>query len=147
EESIPPPSGDGGGGGDRRGELRLRVLQSLPQAHLGYLSEKIKNLCRNYLRNKRVPTSKVTPDELLSEVWQKLLGTVLLGDAEAREVTPTHPPKWTMSPIPEEDGRVVWLINEIGGTGAIAHRYEDVMRRRWGRTVPGRGRLFVQPGD
>jgi hypothetical protein len=42
-------------------------------------------VCRNYLRNKRVPTSELTPEELISEVWQKLLGTVALDIDEAEK--------------------------------------------------------------
>jgi hypothetical protein len=42
------------------------------------------------------------------------------------------------------DGRVIWLLQEIGGLQAIAHRHEDILRRRHGRTVPGLGRPTVQ---
>jgi hypothetical protein len=105
-------------------------------------------LCRNYLRNKGVPSSQLTPEELLSEVWQKLLGTVSLDGDKAQEVTAAVPTQWSVNPhVPEEDGRVVWLINEIGGSEAIGHRYEDVQRQRFGRAVPGRGRRIVQPVD
>jgi hypothetical protein len=40
----------------------------------------------------------------------------------------------------------VWLINEIGGLDAIAHRHEDIARQRHGRFQPERGRRLVQPG-
>ena len=147
-EFAAPPSGNGARGGTSRGELRLRVLSSLPQSHLRYISEEIRNLCRNYLRNKQVPSSQLTPEELLSEVWQKLLGTVSLDNDEAQGVTAALPTEWSVNPhSPEEDGRVVWLINEIGGSGAIGHRHEDVQRQRFGRAVPGRGRRIVQPVD
>jgi hypothetical protein len=127
-----------------RAELRLRVLWSLPQGHQRYLFAKIDILCRNYLRSKRVPTSGVTPDELRSEICQKLLGTVSLGNDEA---SGTNPADWSINlQDPEHDGRVVWLIEEIGGSEAIAHRYEDILRQRFGRSLPGRGRPTVQPG-
>jgi hypothetical protein len=146
DESIPPSSVDDGGGAPGRG-LRLQVLRSLPQSHQGYLFEEIRKLCRDYLRNKGVRIGDVTPEELLSETWQKLLGTVSLDDDEAQRVTPSSPTKWSVSPHPERDERVVWLINEIGGPEALGHRYEDVQRQRFGRAVPGRGRRIVQPED
>src|SRR6202007_2759691 len=34
---------------------------------------------------------------------------------------------------PEKDARVLWLIKEIGGRRALAHRFEDIRRQRWGR--------------
>jgi hypothetical protein len=34
---------------------------------------------------------------------------------------------------PKRDGRVAWLISEVGGTRALSHRYEDMRRQRWGR--------------
>jgi hypothetical protein len=123
------------------------VLCSLPQTHQGYLSEEIRKLCRSYLRSKRVPASEVTPEELLSEIWQKLLGTVSMGEDEMlREALPDSR-QWTVNPhAPEHDGRVVWLIAEVGGFEAIAHRYEDIQRQRFGRSLPGVGRRIVQPG-
>ena len=100
-------------------------------------------MCRNYLRNRRVLASEMTPEELLSEIYQKLLGTMSLHTDEAPNST-----KWSIDPrAPECDGRVVWLIEEIGGTEAIAHRYEDILRQRHGRSEPGRGRRLVQPGN
>jgi hypothetical protein len=87
----------------------------------------------------------MTPNELLSEIWQKLLGTLSLDNDEAPG---TNPAEWSINlQAPEEDGRVVWLIEEIGGSEAIAHRYEDVLRQRFGRSLPGRGRPTVQPGN
>ncbi len=41
---------------------------------------------------------------------------------------------------PERDGRVVWLIDQIGGSAGIAHRREDILRRRFGRASRGNGR-------
>src|SRR5262249_13166004 len=55
--------------------------------------------------------------------------------------------EWSVAPdAPERDGRVIWLIEEIGGFDAIAHRHEDILRQRFGRSQPGRGRPIVQPG-
>ena len=56
------------------------------------------------------------------------------------------PSDWTIDPqAPDNDGRVIWLIREIGGPRALAHRCEDIRRRRWGRATPGMGRPLVQP--
>jgi hypothetical protein len=130
-------------GGTTRGELRLRVLWSLPPTHQRYLFEEVRKLCRHYLRNRRIPASEVSPEELLSEVWQKLLATVSLSDDECPEaVFPS-----STDPVPEQDGRVIWLIEEIGGAAALAHRFEDIMRQRHGRMLPEQGRRTVQARD
>jgi hypothetical protein len=72
---------------------------------------------------------------------------VSLGSEMPPNFTPANPNNWTMDPhAPERDGRVVWLIYEIGGFESIGHRYEDVLRQRYGRARPGRGRPIVQPG-
>ena len=143
--SVSPSSVASGGGGAARAELRLRVLLSLPATHQRYLFEKVRVLCSSYLRKEGVPLSELTPRELLSEVWLKLLGTVSLDETE--EFTGAAAPEWTVDPqAPERDGRVVWLVQEIGGAGAIAHRHEDIRRERFGRAKPEVGRPIVQPG-
>jgi hypothetical protein len=144
--SVFPAPADGAGARVTRGELRLCVLNSLPQTHQRYLFEEIHKLCRNYLRNQRIPPSEITPEELVSEIWQKLLGTVSLPSDAASVPFTANPSEWSIDPrVPECDGRVVWLIKEIGGPEAIAHRREDILRQRFGRSLPGRGRPIVQP--
>ena len=135
--SVPPSPVRSGEEGASRAELRLRVLLSLPATHQSYLFEKVRVLCGNYLRENRVPLEELTPRELVSEVWLKLLGTVSLDKTEGAAA-----PEWTVNPHPERDGRVVWLFQEIRGAGAIAHRHEDIRRERHGRS--GRTR---QPND
>jgi hypothetical protein len=143
--SVSPSSAASGGGGAARAELRLRVLLSLPATHQRYLFEKVMFLCSSYLRKEGVPFSELTPRELLSEVWLKLLGTVSLDETE--EFTGAAAPECTVDPqAPKRDGRVVWLVQEIGGAGAIAHRHEDIRRERFGRAKPEVGRPIVQPG-
>jgi hypothetical protein len=143
--SVPPSPIRSGEEGVVRGELRLRVLLSLPATHQRYLFEKVSVLCSTYLRKEGVPLSELTPRELLSEVWLKLLGTASLDETE--EFTGAAAPEWTLDPqAPERDGRVVWLVQEIGGAGAIAHRHEDIRRERFGRAKPEVGRPIVQPG-
>src|SRR5262249_33875012 len=76
--------------------------------------------------------------ELVSEVWAKLIGSITMRDPNngtERSNFP-DPSEWTIDPH-ENDGRVVWLIREIGGPRALAHRCEDIRRRRWGRATPG----------
>jgi hypothetical protein len=68
-------------------------------------------------------------------------------DAAERSNFP-DPSDWTMdSHVPENDGRVIWLIREVGGPRALAHRCEDIRRRRWGRATTGVGRPMVQPSE
>jgi hypothetical protein len=137
--SIFPPSGEGQPGAG----LRLRVLRSLPVGHQQYLFEEIRKLCADYLRRNRVPPSQMTPEELVSEVWLKLLGAVSV-EADTPQI-PGEAVAWsTDSESPERDGRIVWLIQEIGGSEAIAHRREDILRQRHGRAQPGLGRRLVQ---
>jgi hypothetical protein len=143
--SVPPSPGDPGGEGASRAELRLRVLYSLPAIHQQYLFEKVRSLCSSYLRKERVTTSELTPEELLSEIWLKLLGTVSLDD-KVDSFMPAIIAEWSVDPdVPERDGRVEWLIGEIGGPNALAHRHEDILRQRFGRSRSGRGRPLVQP--
>jgi hypothetical protein len=138
-----------------RAELRLRVLWSLPYAHQRHVFEEIRKLSRLYLRNRRVPASEVTPEELVSEIWQKLLGTVSLGTVSLNgaDAPPAAPAEWRIDEwrideeAPEGDGRVAWLIDEIGGLDAMSHRHEDILRQRFGRSSPGRGRRIVQPAE
>src|SRR5262249_35911460 len=119
--TSPPPHSAGGHGGEAtRGELRLRLLCSLPQSHKRYLFSEIQSLCSDYLRKNRIPVDQITTDELASEVWLKLLGTVSPSNDE--EMT-LRPEDWILDDRPERDGRVLWLIQEIGGWVAIAHRH------------------------
>ncbi len=139
------PSPADGGGGTARGHLRLQVLWSLPEGHQRYLFGEVQKLCRSHLRRQRVPSSEMTPEELVSEIWQKLLGMVSLLDAETSDRFQVNPAEWSVDPhAPERDGRVVWLVAEIGGFEALVHRCEDILRQRYGRSLPGGGRRIAQ---
>jgi hypothetical protein len=94
-------------------------------------------LCGDYLCKNRIPAQEITTEELVSEVWLKLLGAVSPNDEAG-----LHPEDWSLDERPERDGRVVWLIQEIGGWVAIAHRHVDILRSRFGR-----GHGTVQVGD
>jgi len=132
--------------GQARAELRLRVLHSLPPKHQRYLFEEIRKLCHNFLHSQRVALSEMTSEELLSEVWQKLLGAVSVQSEEGASSAAPDPTQVSIdADAPERDGRVVWLIDQIGGLAGIAHRREDILRRRFGRASRGNGRPLVQP--
>jgi hypothetical protein len=134
--------------GQARAELRLRVLRSLPPRHQRYLFEEIRKVCREFLRNRGVPSSELTPEELLSEIWQKLLGPVSVGPGATIDLCSGDLTQVSIdADVPGRDGRVVWLIEEIGGAMAMAHRREDILRRRFGRSSAGSGRPLVQPHD
>jgi hypothetical protein len=132
------------------GTFALRVLWTLPQAHQGFVFHEICGLCRHYLRSKPADASEISSEELVSEVWAKLIGTITMpdpNDATERSNFP-DPSDWTIDlQVPENDGRVIWLIREVGGHRALAHRCEDIRRRRWGRATPGVGRPLVQPSE
>jgi hypothetical protein len=139
--SVPQRSADAGGGA----ELRLAVLCSLPIRHQTYLFEEVRKLCSGYLRRNRISAGEAEPLELVSELWKKLLGSVSL---ETDRLPVVRAGEWSTDPnAPECDGRVIWLIAEIGGSEAIGHRYEDIQRERHGRPKPGRGRPNRQLGD
>jgi hypothetical protein len=139
----------GGGGGSAGGMFRLRVLCSLPQTHQSYFFDEVQKLCRDYLRNRRGSPSEITPEELVSEVWEKFLGTTSLPGDDEEPLS--NPSEWSVDPYaPERDGRVVWLsreMQEICGAQALEHRCEDIRRKRWGRAVPQGGRRMVQPDE
>jgi hypothetical protein len=132
------------------GTFALRVLWTLPQAHQAFVFHEISGLCRHYLRSKPDDASEISSEELVSEVWAKIIGSITMPDPNdaAEKSNFPDPSDWTIDPqVPENDGRVIWLIREIGGPRALAHRCEDIRRRRWGRATPGVGRPLVQPSE
>jgi hypothetical protein len=141
EQSAQTVSATGGGRDVTRGELRLRVLNSLPWLHQQYLFEEIRKQCSKYLRSKSVSGSEISVEELLSEVWKKLLGSVSVQE----EATLTFEETSIDPHAPDRDGRVIWLLREVGGFEAMSHRCEDILRLRFGRTLPEGGRPWVQP--
>jgi hypothetical protein len=129
------------------GTFALRVLWTLPQAHQNFLFHEICGMCRNCLRSKPEDASEISSEELVSEVWAKLIASITVPN-DSEEIGSPNPSDWTIDPqVPENDGRVIWLIREIGGPRALAHRCEDIRRRRWGRATPGVGRPIVQPPE
>src|SRR5215469_2368202 len=109
ERSAPAPES---------GTFALRVLWTLPQAHQNFLFHEVRGLCRHYLRSKPKDASEISPEELVSEVWEKLIGSITMADPSdaAARSNFLDPSDWTIDPqVPENDGRVIWLIREIGG--------------------------------
>jgi hypothetical protein len=137
DTSVRPPDG----GRITQSELRLCVLNSLPTKHQNYLFTEIRKRCCDFLRHNQVRASEITAEELLSEIWQKLLGTVSVKDHDGFDLDENVSIDFQ---APEKDGRVVWLIEEIGGREALVHRREDILRQRHGRNLPGLGRRIVQ---
>src|SRR5262249_25650094 len=97
-----------------------------------------------------ISAQEITADELLSEVWLKLVGTVALPND--KDLPALDPTEWSVDlHMPERDGRIVWLIEEVGGSIAISHRHADVRRRFFGRcraTVQMRGdedSIYIEP--
>jgi hypothetical protein len=111
-------------------------LCSLPKSYQRSLFGEILLLCSDYLRRNRIPAQEITTEELLSEVWLKLIGTGSFPNDKETAPPALNPADWSF------DARVGWLIREIGGPVAIAHRHADVLRRLFGR-----GRATVQVGD
>jgi hypothetical protein len=120
------------------GEFRLAVASSLPVEHMRYLTLRIRELCANWLRQRRIPENDVSVDELVSEVWLKLVSTLSPIDENSTYLSG----RMTESTDPTNDSRVMFLIAEIGGSQALAHRYADIRRERYDRD----GRLR-QPED
>jgi hypothetical protein len=119
-------------------------MHSLPRRHEQYLFEELRKLCVSYLRRNGVATSEISADQLFSEVCLRLVSAAALPNDEAQFPFPTQD-DWNDDP--ERDSRVVWLIKEIGGLRALAHRCEDIRRSRWGRATSEGGRRTIQPDD
>ena len=62
------------------GTFALRVLRTLPQAHQGFVFHEICGLCHHYLRSKPEDASEISSEELVSEVWAKLIGSITMPD-------------------------------------------------------------------
>ena len=145
EEASPEsPSVDGDGARLTLGELRLHVLRSLPRRHEQYLIQEIRKWSSAYLHDNPVAAREISPGQLVSEIWLRLIGAVVSPNEEEMFDFPTRE-GWSTDPA--YDARVEWLIQQIGGRQALAHRCEDIRREQWGRALPEGGRRPVQPDD
>jgi hypothetical protein len=126
-------------GGGRQGiaATRLSLLNSLPRSHQVYLFAEVRASCVRHVARvlRHGPSADRNSEalELFSEVMAKLVGAMsgaddAVGDYVGRDVGEP----WTSHDDPKRDGRVAWLIREIGGQKSLAHRYEDVRRRQHG---------------
>jgi hypothetical protein len=119
------------------GATRLRVLNSLPRPHQDHFFEEVRVLCAKFItlaarHDRKIDRASETL-ALFSEVMAKLLGVAGVeakqeaadGEAQIRQV-------WMVDEDPKRDGRVAWLIDQVGGPHALAHRYEDIRRRAHG---------------
>jgi hypothetical protein len=145
-----------------RGVTRLRVLNELPQQHRDYFCGEIRTMCSKFVASLGIPMPDRESEtlELFSEIMAKLLGATSRRaqhgtrppslnsddektesplddrdeDDEFPEAPDALPTNWVIDNAdPKKDGRVAWLIEEIGGRRAMSHRLEDMRRRRWGR--------------
>jgi hypothetical protein len=123
------------------GTTRLSVLNALPRQHQDYFFEAARKLCAAYVASRGAPIAQRESEslELFSEVMAKLLGAVAAGDGQHAGAKDGEEPSpdWTVDKDPKRDGRVVWLVAEIGGRQALAHRHEDIRRRLYGRWREG----------
>jgi hypothetical protein len=53
-----------------RGEMRLRVMHSLPDRHLNYVSAAVRERCGEYVAR---TSFGISADELLSQLWVKFM--------------------------------------------------------------------------
>ena len=123
------------------GTTRLSVLNALPRQHQDYFFEEVRKLCAVYVASRGTPIAQRESEslELFSEVMAKLLGAATSGDGQRPGERDCEEPKpdWTIDENPKRDGRVVWLVSEVGGRPALAHRHEDIRRRLYGRWREG----------
>jgi hypothetical protein len=123
------------------GTTRLSVLNSLPRQHQDYFFEAVRKLCTAYVASRGTPVADRESEslELFSEVMAKLLGATAAGDvphAGAKDGE-EFKPDFMVQNDPKQDARVAWLVAEIGGRQALAHRREDIRRKLYGRWKEG----------
>jgi hypothetical protein len=126
----------------QRGEMALRVLHSLGSQHQMYFYQEIRKRCMQHIGSLGLPLADrpSAAAELLSEVMAKLLGAAVLHGPEDSSHPGNEPdieqlePTFQTNTSPEKDERISWLIQEVGGRRALSHRFEDIRRRRWGRS-------------
>jgi hypothetical protein len=122
------------------GTARLSVLNGLPREHQDFFFEAVRKQCAAYVASRGTPVAERESQslELFSEVMAKLLGATAASegqDAVAADDAPSE--EWNVHNDPRQDGRVAWLIAEVGGRTALAHRHEDIRRRLYGRWREG----------
>jgi hypothetical protein len=126
------------------GAVRLHVLNALPLRHQSYFFEEVRKLCAKYVARSGIPAPNRETEalELVSEVMAKLLS----GRGDESGDNSLLAPTLAADNEPACDGRVIWLISQIGGRLALAQRSEDMRRGRFGRK-PGGGYRTEQLDD
>jgi hypothetical protein len=148
------------------GELRLALWSTLPERHRDEVCRQVRRRCEAFVAAAGVERSErgAAAASLMSEVIAHLLRAVSLrwdeetmhhaaestapaGPLCTSSATPAAPGPWSDA-IDEQDaardGRVLWLVNEIGNRRALAHRFEDMRRRERGGKWDGTSYPFVQ---
>jgi hypothetical protein len=117
------------------GAARLSVLNALPRQHQDYFFAAVRKLCTGFVASRGTMAADRESEslELFSEVMAKLLGATAAETKEGDDIKAGL----TVHKDPKQDGRVAWLVAEIGGRQALAHRHEDMRRRLYGRWREG----------
>jgi hypothetical protein len=150
------------------GELRLALWSTLPERHRDEVCRQVRRRCEAFIAAAGVERSErgAASASLTSEVIAHLLRAVSLrwdeesmhhpgetaaagGARPAPSAMPAAPGPWAdAGAIHAEDaardGRVLWLLDEIGNRRALAHRFEDMRRRERGGKWDGASYPFVQ---
>lgn len=130
------------------GTTRLRILNSLPRQHQAHFFAEVRKLCAIYIASLRIPTADREAEilELFSEVMAKLLGVTGsgAGPKAAESAQEDGSPVMSGHHEPGRDDRVAWLLAEVRGWPALAHRREDIRRQRYGGKWQGEGYRQVQ---
>jgi hypothetical protein len=148
------------------GELRLALWSTLPERHRDEICRQVRRRCEAFVASAGVERSErgAAAASLMSEVIAHLLRAVSvrwdhetmeqLGESEAGprpwgSGMGTPPGPWAARGVIDDedagrDGRVLWLLDEIGNRRALAHRFEDLRRRERGGKWDGASYPFVQ---
>jgi hypothetical protein len=134
-------------GGVKAATARLRLLKSLPRQHQAYFFKRIRELCMEYIVAASRRDSSIDchqeAEELRSEVFFKLFGSSdIVVEHDFGIISKKIPT--AISDDPGQDERVIWLILQVGGPGALKHRHEDIRRRNRGGKWRDEGYRQVQ---
>lgn len=124
-----------------REAARLHVLNSLPQRHADYFYAEVRQLCARSVRRSE---SSSEASELFSEVMAKLLGITRVDWSAGERVDGEIAFAAAAHEDPNRDGRVEWLLSEIGGMLGLKHRKQDIWRWLTGGKPGEGGTRFTQ---
>ncbi len=136
-------------------EQQLQLYISLPRDHQRAADKGIKQACyRRVWRSRKTDAENASATaELFGEVMAKLIFLTKENgvNAEAAPVSrgaETLPARtWKIDTAsPEDDERVLWLVQGVTNWRALNGRDEDIRRTNWGRWGKGGYRLSQIPG-